>query len=396
MLQGPILWDDLRNGATHMDPAWRDGMFGTWGTDPRFDGGDGEPFEIQLQGLGLFACRRAAWPGINPRFRGFGGEEGYLHEKVRRAGGRVLCHPAVTWVHRFGRPAGAPYPNSWEERVRNYILGWTEVGWELAPIESHFRGLLGDAGTQLWRQALAQAEHPLTWFDGAFCISTEPDPCEAHHHPEAVGWRVERVWPEPSEDRELRRLSAWRAALNRASRRDFESVLLLDAPVATIDTAPVLDLAMSGREWDVCLLSDSGAPAARAVAVHRRAFAPILDDIGNDAARFLARWGDIDSYLLQRSGGSANAREERLAVVDGIEGLERADGITVRRPASGTVYDLNRTASMIFGLCDGRRTAGDIAHELAETLKLTSAPLAEVSRCVHQLRRAGILTAAGA
>ena len=55
------------------------------GTDP-----DNPPFEITMQGLGLFACRRDAWPGFNPAFRGFGGEEGYIHEKIRQRGGETL------------------------------------------------------------------------------------------------------------------------------------------------------------------------------------------------------------------------------------------------------------------------------------------------------------------
>ena len=43
------------------------------------------------EGLGVFACRREAWPGLTPLFRGFGGEEGYLQQKFRRAGGRVYA-----------------------------------------------------------------------------------------------------------------------------------------------------------------------------------------------------------------------------------------------------------------------------------------------------------------
>ena len=86
-------------------------MFGQWERDPRLDDPGREPFEIAMQGLGLFACRRSAWPGLNPRLRGFGGEEGYLHERFRRRGGRVLCHPRLGWAHRFARPIGIPYPN---------------------------------------------------------------------------------------------------------------------------------------------------------------------------------------------------------------------------------------------------------------------------------------------
>ena len=69
---------------------------------------DGEPFEIPMQGLGVFACRKRAWPGFNAAFHGYGGEEGYLHEKFRRTGARCLCVPWLRWMHRFKHPAGAP------------------------------------------------------------------------------------------------------------------------------------------------------------------------------------------------------------------------------------------------------------------------------------------------
>jgi len=76
---------------------------------------DNIPFEITMQGLGLFACRRTAWQA-SIRVRGFGGEEGYIHEKIRRRGGRVLCLPFLRWMHRFERPMGTPYSNRWEDR----------------------------------------------------------------------------------------------------------------------------------------------------------------------------------------------------------------------------------------------------------------------------------------
>ena len=49
-----------------------------------------------------------AWPGFPAAFRGFGGEEAYIHEKFRRAGGRRLCLPWLRWMHRFGRPVAFP------------------------------------------------------------------------------------------------------------------------------------------------------------------------------------------------------------------------------------------------------------------------------------------------
>ena len=106
LLQGPLLYDNL---TQHLDP-FQAGMASAACTASGRRAAaadiDAAPFDIPMQGLGLFACRRAAWPGFNPEFRGFGGEEGYIHEKFRRAGGRTLCLPFLRWMHRFARPTG--------------------------------------------------------------------------------------------------------------------------------------------------------------------------------------------------------------------------------------------------------------------------------------------------
>lgn len=143
LVQGPLVYDDLTKLATHFEPAWRGGMYGYWGTDERAVHVDAPPFDIPMQGLGLFACRRTVWPGFNPLFRGFGGEEGYIHEKFRQRGGRTLCLPFLRWLHRFQRPMGTPYRNIWEDRIRNYMLGFHELGLPTAEIKEHFRELLG-------------------------------------------------------------------------------------------------------------------------------------------------------------------------------------------------------------------------------------------------------------
>jgi UDP-glucose 4-epimerase len=147
LLQGPMIYDDLKGYATHFKPGWQAGMYGTWDADPAGADAEQPPFEIPMQGLGLFACRRSAWPGFNPAFRGFGGEEGYIHEKFRQRGGKVLCLPFLRWIHRFNRPLGTSYANLWEDRVRNYLIGFRELGWDTVQVVEHFRAFLGE---QVW------------------------------------------------------------------------------------------------------------------------------------------------------------------------------------------------------------------------------------------------------
>lgn len=138
LLQGPLLYNDMKNVGTHFDLVWRNRMWGTWGTDGRGKNPDAEPFEIPAQGMGCFSCRKSAWLGFNPRFRGFGGEEGYIHEKFRKHGKKTLCLPFLRWMHRFGRPNGVPYPLQLENRVKNYFIGFDEVGLDTSGIYDHF------------------------------------------------------------------------------------------------------------------------------------------------------------------------------------------------------------------------------------------------------------------
>jgi UDP-glucose-4-epimerase GalE len=165
LLQGPLIYDDLDGYSTHFKPGWRAGMYGTWDSDPAGAHPDLPPFEIPMQGRGLFACRRDVWPGFNPAFRGFGGEEGYIHEKVRQRGGKVLCLPFLRWIHRFNRPLGIPYPNVWADRVRNYLIGFREIGWDTEPVIDHFKTFLGEhvwaAIVEALGPALLSADVPL-------------------------------------------------------------------------------------------------------------------------------------------------------------------------------------------------------------------------------------------
>ena len=127
LIQGPLWYDSLgSNISTQFDPVWRANMYGIWATNK--EGMDkGEPFEIPMMGLGMFSCKTSEWQGFNENFKGFGGEEGYIHEKFRQAGGKCLCLPNLKWVHRFGRPDGVPYRNVLEDRVWNYFVGWLEI-----------------------------------------------------------------------------------------------------------------------------------------------------------------------------------------------------------------------------------------------------------------------------
>ena len=152
LVQGVLVYDDLKSVSTHFrmknkdgTPAWSTGMLGQWSTDDRWK--EGKPFEIECQGMGVFSCRTEAWLGFNKHMKGFGGEEGYIQEKYRKAGHKTICLPQLRWLHRFGRPNGIPYPNILEERLRNYIIGHREFGWDEVPMYEHFTKQMGRGKT---------------------------------------------------------------------------------------------------------------------------------------------------------------------------------------------------------------------------------------------------------
>lgn len=139
LLHGPLMFDDQRTIRTHMTPDWSDNMWGVWARDMRGINENAEPFEIPMNGMGLFCAKTSEWLRFNDHFQGFGGEEGYIHQKYYNEGRGVLCLPFLRWTHRFDRPEGTKYPNLIEDRVFNYFLGFRELGMDVSPIYEHFK-----------------------------------------------------------------------------------------------------------------------------------------------------------------------------------------------------------------------------------------------------------------
>ena len=160
IISGPLLYNDLQRTSEAFAEEWRGQMWGVWASDERVK--LGEPFETWGMGLGFFAMRREAWPGFDRRWRGFGGEEGCIHEAVRQAGGRSLCVPQIEWVHRWGKPDGTMYQAYTWHKVRNYVLGFQRIGRPLDEIHKHFVLDEKNFTQELWDALVANpdAENP--------------------------------------------------------------------------------------------------------------------------------------------------------------------------------------------------------------------------------------------
>lgn len=310
LLQGPLLNDDFLP-STHWEPGWTHGMYGVWDTDVRGLDPEAPPFEVPMQGCGLFASRREAWPGFNPRFTSHGGEEGYLHEKVRQRGGRTLCLPFLRWMHRFDAPLGVRYPFRWGDRIRNYTLGFRELGLEgdsvTGPFRDHFRQLMGEAAAEReFASAEAYAAHPLSAFDAVYGVAFGEAQWEAmRSRLEALGFaHGVRRFPTaglPADPRTARAL-AHRGVVGEARRHGLRHVLVLDHPAALpVDGAPLTRAIgdLMGRDWSVRLLDGPSGERA-AVAYHHSAYDRLLADLPPDEDGMRVWCGhhpDLDRYL---------------------------------------------------------------------------------------------------
>lgn len=335
LVQGPLLYEDGTVHATHFEPVWEEGMWGRWALDDRVSAGT--PFPIGMCGLGLFACRRDRWPGLHPHLRGFGGEEGYLHEKFRRRGGSTVCLPAAGWVHRFARPTGLPYVAAWDDRLRNYRLAFAELGLDPSPIHEHFRALLGDDTVDtLLPEIEREFTSPLARFDAIMCVQRDTNVGQwpevwARFHALGVGRIVERRsaidTPDNHHDGCAR---SHRAAIAEAKRRGLRNVLVVEEDARWLDdTLPVLRRALEqlgDRPWDLlhlggvhqrppepvdgcdALVRPGYVTCTHAVAYHGDAFDTLLEEIPEapDAfAAWLTEHRAIDQYLPRRTRAGA-------------------------------------------------------------------------------------------
>lgn len=83
---------------------------------------------------------------------------------------------------------------------------------------------------------------------------------------------------------------------------------------------------------------------------------------------------------------------DRPAPANGLDVHEVEDGLVVFDASSDRVHHLNPTATVVFSLCDGIRSTGEIAELVQSAWELDAPPLDDVTTCIAQLRDEGVLT----
>jgi glycosyltransferase involved in cell wall biosynthesis len=152
-LYGGPLKQNSGNVSTHFDNVWRNQMQGIWTKDEEFMEQD-QPKEFWGSGCGFFLAKRDEWLGFNPNFNGFGGEEGYIHEKYRKNGRKFLVIPWAKWWHCFDDPTQKRSDLSIYSKIRNYVLSRLEFGEPLDDVYNHFVSTLKPNGQEYSRQEL--------------------------------------------------------------------------------------------------------------------------------------------------------------------------------------------------------------------------------------------------
>jgi hypothetical protein len=77
--------------------------------------------------------------------------------------------------------------------------------------------------------------------------------------------------------------------------------------------------------------------------------------------------------------------DSRPVTAAGLDVNPAEDGVIVYVAATDTVHHLNKTAGVIFGLCDGSRDAAAIAAEVAALFTLEEPPIDETLTCLTDL-----------
>ena len=249
--------------------------------------------------------------------------------------------------------------------MRNYLIGWQEVGWDTISVETHFREEFKRVGmasnfSDAFERVAREASSPLGFFDGVFCLNLDTDTdrwaaATRRHDQLDAAWQVERFPAVATPDNHHRgNAMSFRRMVAEAKRRDFEHVLILEDDAVFIDDALAVlrsaTLELPEIEWDLCYLGAcvwsqvfpfvpgsavlqacGPVTCTHAVAIHRRAYDRILAEIPTDTEDF-ARWLDdylaCDQYLSRRiADGTFRAViiSPRIASQPALLGYEDAD-----------------------------------------------------------------------
>ena len=140
----------------------------------------------------------------------------------------MLCLPFLRWTHRFERPNSPSYPNLWADRIRNYLIGWHELGLDRTPILDHFTNHLDYASTASTNaRFLLELESPFWSFDTIYMVK---DPHNLEYNDRVLkALALEKVCQSIEDTSEMGRL------LEMAMIRGLDNVIFIDGRDKQLD-----------------------------------------------------------------------------------------------------------------------------------------------------------------
>ena len=85
----------------------------------------------------------------------------------------------------------------------------------------------------------------------------------------------------------------------------------------------------------------------------------------------------------------------QFEAVTGVKLVEIKDGLAIYQHEPQRVHRLNRSAAVIYLLCDGTRASDEITDELQLAFNMENKPHYAVTDCLRQLTQAGLIRPVG-
>ena len=76
---------------------------------------------------------------------------------------------------------------------------------------------------------------------------------------------------------------------------------------------------------------------------------------------------------------------------EGLDVNEVPDGYVIYQTAADRVHYLNKTAAIVFELCDGARGTDDIVARVSQVFELEGTADGEIEACIQSLLKEGLV-----
>jgi hypothetical protein len=160
---------------------------------------------------------------------------------------------------------GVPYTNTWEDRIRNYMVIADELGQDPTPALEHFRAHIGrEASDRVIASVSIEIRNPFHFFDAIYCINLARETerwrtVSARFARLAIGDRVRRFEAVAAQPNHYAGGAlSHRAVVEEARRQGLSNVLAFEDDVMfTTDAIPALQTGvqeLQGREWKLFYL----------------------------------------------------------------------------------------------------------------------------------------------